>query len=155
RVLRLPGFLHRKDPTRPHMVRIVENSGRRYTREEILRAFPEIEIIPPRKPAWLANDDCDERVVEALRVIPADDRDIWLQIGMALKDELGDRGRPIWDSWSATCSEKFRDRDQERTWRSFRRNGIGIGTLFYHAQWHGWAPPRRERSTSSSAGAAS
>jgi hypothetical protein len=28
RVLRIPGFLHRKDPTQPHMVRIVEDSGR-------------------------------------------------------------------------------------------------------------------------------
>src|SRR5262249_45283689 len=43
RVLRLPGFLHRKDPTRPHMVRIVQESGRRYTREEIMRAFPSVE----------------------------------------------------------------------------------------------------------------
>src|SRR5215831_8230963 len=43
RVLRLPGFLHRKDPTRAHMVRIVESGGRRYTREEIIRAFPPIE----------------------------------------------------------------------------------------------------------------
>src|SRR5262249_32305626 len=52
-------------------------------------------------------------------------------------------------------SSKFEHKDQEKTWRSFKRNGITIGTLFHHAQRHGWAPPRRERSTSSSAGAAS
>jgi hypothetical protein len=42
------------------------------------------------------------------------------------------------------CPDKFRDRDQGHAWRSFRRNGIGIGTLFYQAQRNGWAPGRRE-----------
>jgi hypothetical protein len=41
RVLRVPGFLHRKTTT-PHLVRIVSQSGRRYTRKEILAAFPPI-----------------------------------------------------------------------------------------------------------------
>ena len=148
RVLRLPGFLHRKDPTRSHMVRIVEDSGRRYGREEIMRAFPPVERETHRiSNEWRANDGDGERIADALRTIPADDREIWLQVGMALKDELGDRGRLMWDNWSATCPDKFKDRDQDRTWRSFRRNGIGIGTLFYHAQQHGWSPPRRDPPT--------
>jgi hypothetical protein len=144
RVLRVPGFLHRKDPARPHMVRIVEDNGRRYTREQILQAFPRVEREQTQRNEWRAADRDEERIADALRAIPADDRDVWLQIGMALKDELGDGGRSIWDNWSSTCREKFKDRDQERTWRSFRRNGIGIGTLFWHAQRHGWLPPRRE-----------
>jgi Primase C terminal 2 (PriCT-2)/RepB DNA-primase N-terminal domain len=150
RVLRLPGFTHRKDPTRPHMVRIVEAGGRRYTREEILRAFPPV-VHEARHTSseWRAADCDEERIGDALRAIPANDRDIWLQVGMALKDELGDRGRAIWDHWSATCPDKFRDRDQDKTWRSFRRNGIGVGTLFYHAQQHGWSPPRTPRSATS------
>jgi putative DNA primase/helicase len=144
RVLRVPGFLHRKDPTQPHMVRIVEEGGSRYTRAEIMRAFPPVEHEARRTSSeWRAADCDEERIADALRVIPADDRSVWLQVGMALKDELGDRGRAIWDHWSATCPKKFKDRDQDKTWRSFRRNGIGIGTLFYHAQQHGWALPRR------------
>jgi len=79
-----------------------------------------------------------------LRVIPADDREIWLQIGMALKDELGDGGRSLWDNWSASCREKFKDRDQDKAWRSFKRNGITIGTLFHYAQRNGWSPPRND-----------
>ena len=141
RVLRLPGFLHRKDATQPHMVGIVEDSGRRYTRAEIIRAFPPIEREKPKpqvRSEWHANNCDEERIADALRAIPADDRDVWLQIGMALKDELGDGGRSIWDSWSATCPDKFKERDQDKTWRSFRRNGIGIGTLFHHAKKHGW-----------------
>jgi len=156
RVLRVPGFLHRKDPTRPYMVRMVENNGRRYTREEILRAFPPVEREKPRREREFQPGDCDEeRIADALCVIPADDRDIWLQIGMALKDELGDRGRALWDNWSAS-SNKFNAKDQEKTWRSFRRNGIGVGTLFYHAQLNGWSPPRRDSAASAaSAGTAS
>jgi hypothetical protein len=43
RVLRVPGFLHRKNPAQPHMVKIVEASGARYTRDQIMRAFPPVE----------------------------------------------------------------------------------------------------------------
>ena len=40
RVLRVPGFYHQK--REPFLVRIVEASGERYSREEILRAFPRL-----------------------------------------------------------------------------------------------------------------
>jgi hypothetical protein len=40
RVLRVPGFLHRKST--PHLVQIVSAPGHRYSREQILRAFPPI-----------------------------------------------------------------------------------------------------------------
>ena len=43
-MLRLPGFLHRKNPAEPHMVRVVGGCRRRYTRAQILAAFP-----PPAK----------------------------------------------------------------------------------------------------------
>src|SRR5262245_6028552 len=42
RVLRVPGFLHRKNGD-PYLVHIVEASGKRYTRAQILAAFPPIE----------------------------------------------------------------------------------------------------------------
>jgi RepB DNA-primase from phage plasmid len=41
RVLRVPGFLHRKNET--HLVQLVEASGKRYSRAEILAAFPPVE----------------------------------------------------------------------------------------------------------------
>jgi hypothetical protein len=43
RVLRVPGFLHRKNPAERHMVHVVGGNRRRYTREEILAAFPPFE----------------------------------------------------------------------------------------------------------------
>ena len=41
RVLRVPGFFHKK--AEPYLVTIVEASGKRYSREELLEAFPPIE----------------------------------------------------------------------------------------------------------------
>ena len=43
RVLRVPGFLHRKNPEEPRMVRVVGGNRLRYTREQILAAFPPFE----------------------------------------------------------------------------------------------------------------
>jgi Primase C terminal 2 (PriCT-2) len=50
---------------------------------------------------------------------------------------LGDSGRPLWDDWSRR-SAKYHERDQEQTWRSLRREGIAIGTLFHLAKQAGW-----------------
>ena len=55
RVLRLPGFLHRKNPAAPFMVRIVKASGARYTREQIMKAFPPVDrIVAARRRARTA-----------------------------------------------------------------------------------------------------
>lgn len=76
-------------------------------------------------------------VRQALACIPAEDREDWRVVGMALKAEFGDAGRGLWDSWSQQ-SAKFNDKDQEKVWRSFRREGLGIGSLFHLAIGYGW-----------------
>ena len=43
RVLRVPGFLHRKDRNGPHLVRVVSSPGWRYPRQQIVDAFPPVE----------------------------------------------------------------------------------------------------------------
>jgi hypothetical protein len=60
RVLRLPGFLHRKrEPF--FRVRIIEAPGHRYSRADILKAFPQLpERAPPPARAW--RGDCDARL---------------------------------------------------------------------------------------------
>lgn len=137
RVLRLPGFLHRK--AEPHLVHIIEATGVIYTRDEILAAFPPVERSQKTtaQPEWKPRDDDDARIRDAIQHINADDRDLWLQVGMAIKAHMGDAGRHLWDDWSRR-SAKFNERDQGAAWRSFRRNGIGIGTLFHHAKQAGW-----------------
>jgi hypothetical protein len=56
RVLRVPGFLHRKD--KPQLVKIREASGRRYMRAQILAAFPPVAPVAPT---------ISERAVAAIR----------------------------------------------------------------------------------------
>jgi hypothetical protein len=47
-------------------------------------------------------------------------------------------GKELARTWSATCAEKFRDRDFEAAWRSFKPGGgITLGTLFETARRHG------------------
>jgi Protein of unknown function (DUF3987)/Primase C terminal 2 (PriCT-2)/RepB DNA-primase from phage plasmid len=146
RVLRFPGFLHRKGKT-PHLVRIVEASGRRYSRVEIIAAFPLVkrEKKAHTERAWTPHGDDERRICTALYSINAEDRNVWLQCGMAIKDHFGDSGRSLWDDWSRQ-SDKYNDSDQERTWRSFKRNGITIGTLFYYAKQAGWKDEHRGQS---------
>jgi hypothetical protein len=142
RVLRVPGFFHRKTNT-PHLVHTVQTNGRRYSRAEIIAAFPPLErqkkiyAFHRREP----RDGDEARIRDALDSINADDRDLWLQCGMALKDELQEAGRPLWDEWSRQ-SVKYNEQDQDAAWRSFRSNGIGIGTVFYHARRAGWRDER-------------
>ena len=121
----------------------------RYTRAEILAAFPPVER--PKKESksqqrtW-SNDDRAELELarDALRHINADDREVWLQCGMALKERFGDAGRPLWDNWSAGSS-KYEERDQDKTWRLIgRRDGITIATLFHYAQQAGWTGNGRQ-----------
>jgi RecA-family ATPase len=74
-----------------------------------------------------------------LAYIPADDRDIWIEIGQALHAHLGERGRDTWDTWSATCPEKYDAGDAERVWKSFgKRDGRTIASLFARAIKGGW-----------------
>jgi Primase C terminal 2 (PriCT-2)/RepB DNA-primase from phage plasmid len=146
RVLRVPGFLHRKDPDNPHMVRISIATGRRYTRAEILAAFPPLERKAGNGAAnghlnfTRADVDVElERARDALRYIPADDYDTWVTMGMALENRFGEKGRPLWDDWSAR-SDKYDARDQELKWRSFSGSGLTIATLFHRARQAGWRP---------------
>lgn len=67
----------------------------------------------------------------ALRKVPADDRDTWLRVGMALHSTgEPDRAFQLWCEWSQS-SPKYDARDQMRVWRSFR--GRGIDGVTYRA----------------------
>lgn len=105
---------------------------------------------------WSAAEEA--RIRSALGAIPAScGRDQWLQVGMALHAlgwggfasgggsgaETGgfddDRGFALWAEWSRTGGEKYQgDHDLETRWRSFRRSGVTIGTLFHMAREAGW-----------------
>jgi putative DNA primase/helicase len=84
------------------------------------------------------GDDTYARVADALRHIPADDRDSWLRIAMAVKSELGDSGFSIWDEWSRTA-DNYNERDARDVWRSIKSGPVQIGTLFHIARQHGYS----------------
>ena len=106
-----------------------------------------------REPGELDEDDTLptepdlERIAAALAVIPADERETWFRVGMALRDEFAgdEEGFALWDEWSQT-SGKYDDDDQRRVWESFSRDRVGqrvtIATVFALAKKHAPAKPK-------------
>ena len=112
RILRLAGSWRMKDPEAPWQVRIIAETDKRYTRSEIMAAFPPIE----RKQrdtdkqvralkAGTAHIGAElERIDGALRAIPPNVKyATWLTIGMALHDYL-EATKPGWRG--GTCGPK-------------------------------------------------
>ena len=65
------------------------------------------------------------------------DYDVWLHIGMALKEGLEDGGFELWDDWSQRSSKYIPDEMQYK-WDSFKRSGITLGSLFHIAMENGF-----------------
>ena len=56
--------------------------------------------------------------------------DEWLAVGMALKDAGGSFAE--WDQWSRRDAKRYREKEMQSKWNSFRGNGsgsVGIGTI--------------------------
>lgn len=87
----------------------------------------------------------EEWLKSALSYINAEDYDMWLHIGMALKqwDDKGNghgRGFALWDEWSSASSKYPGRRKLQAKWRSFgRRGGVNLATLFAHAKRAGFS----------------
>jgi phage/plasmid-associated DNA primase len=84
---------------------------------------------------------------EAMWALPpeaADDYDIWITIGQTLHS-LDESLLDNWDEWSKQ-SEKYREGECHRRWRSFSKDGgRGLGSLIHIAQEHGWKPSQEHR----------
>lgn len=74
-----------------------------------------------------------------------DDRDEWLQVGMALHAEFGADALDAWDRWSAQA-RSYDAKAVRASWRGFRARagGVGIGTLIKLAQAGGWRWPAQD-----------
>ena len=85
----------------------------------------------------------DARTVSDLRSalmhMRADDYQLWIDIGLALR-ELGEVGRGLWMDWSAT-SEKFKPPVAAKKWESFNPSSTGYQAVFAKAQAQGWINP--------------
>ena len=126
------------------------DTGKPYRWERpIVRELVDLGIGPPisirqdaRPAAEEAEDEWDwakpdpdwPRIRKALgKIKDASDRDTWLKIGFALKDvssgseEHAAEGFRLWCKWSQRCPEKYSEKAQRATWRSFKRSGTGVG----------------------------
>lgn len=80
----------------------------------------------------------------ALAFVSSDDRDVWVRVGMALKDEFGDEAFEAWDSWSAQ-SDKYDAKAVKQSWRGFKIGGkVGIGSLIHEAQTRGFVMEKED-----------
>ncbi len=68
--------------------------------------------------------------------------DSWIKIGMAFKSELGSTGLPLWKYYSEQTYEEYNELMHNKTWKSFQKDGIGMGTLIH------WALEDTEQETS-------
>src|SRR5688500_6990928 len=83
----------------------------------------------------------EARIREALACVPADERGLWLRIGMAIKSALGEDGFDTWDSWSQK-SASYSAADARTVWRSIDPDGrVKLGTLFFEASRYGYVHP--------------
>jgi putative DNA primase/helicase len=82
-----------------------------------------------------------EEIRAALAHVPPDlPREEWVRVAMAIKSELGEAGRELFDSWSAG-GKTYDSRAVRSTWKSVKSGGgVTIGTLFEMAKAGGYQP---------------
>jgi hypothetical protein len=87
------------------------------------KSFSASEDLRPDRPIRVTEQTKIE-LLQALAVIPADERDTWHRVGMALHSTGEfDWGFRVWSEWSAQ-SPKYDPVDQIRVWRSFKARGL-------------------------------
>ena len=112
----------------------IRSLGRGVVGESPTVAAPAAAPIDPRRKASAGA---------ALEYIASDDRETWLQVGMAIHQEMPTQdGFDLWAQWSS-ASPKFDAQDQLRVWRSFKRRPLGenrvdLTMIFATAQRAGW-----------------
>lgn len=82
-------------------------------------------------------------ITEALGFIPADDREIWVRMAIAVKTELGDPGFDIWNAWSQSSSA-YIEKDARDVWKSIKNpdGPLTIASLFGEAKANGYQAKR-------------
>lgn len=78
-----------------------------------------------------------DRTREALSFVPADDRETWWRMGMAVKAELGEPGFDLWDEWSQGA-DNYRPADARDVWKSIHVGQVTMASLIHEAKAHGW-----------------
>ncbi|WP_108473176.1 bifunctional DNA primase/polymerase [Rhodanobacter thiooxydans] len=85
-------------------------------------------------------------LADALTVLDADSRDQWIAAGAALRS-LGEAGRELWVSWSATSDKHNADTDPD-TFETIGHDSTGPAAIFAAAARNGWQNPAAMRRAS-------
>ncbi len=97
---------------------------------------------PRRAHPDIIMDGDEQEARGALMVVPSDDYDTWIKVGLGLKNAFGNAGYTAWEEWSARSS-KFGGAELTReVWDSLKPDGtLTLGTVFFLAQQRGWNGP--------------
>lgn len=109
----------------------LRSSLRARTKPEDARDDDEGPIITPKTIVDLRD---------ALRVIDADERDLWVRLGHALKalpGKYAEDGKALWLEWS-TKSPKFDEADALAKWDTFKPTNTDHRAVFAEAKRCGW-----------------
>jgi hypothetical protein len=72
---------------------------------------------------------------KALNYLPSDDYGTWITVGFALKS--AGLSFELWDEWSQNSNNYVPGECSEK-WKTFKRNEVGLGTVFYLAKQNGF-----------------
>jgi hypothetical protein len=99
----------------------------------------------PTAPLRFADNDDLARAAQALTHISLSEGDYqeWIDMGMALQAGFGEAGFNVWVNWSATQPGFKDEADCRAHWRTFKNQGITLGTLFHKAAQNGYRPPTK------------
>jgi hypothetical protein len=84
----------------------------------------------------------ENEVREALKFVAADDYEIWIKFGLAIKNNLGTAAFDIWDEWAKSSSKYDSYEQSVEAWDGLEPDGsLTIGTVFQLAKDRGWDGP--------------
>lgn len=84
-----------------------------------------------------------EQAINGLTYIDSSDRETWVKIAFALKDEYGELAEDAFLDWSATAPN-FCTKAALATWKSAKQGSVKIGSLIHIAKQGGWQFSRPE-----------
>lgn len=133
RVMRLPGFLHQKEPLSPYLVHPLQSGEHpAFTFEEFRSALEAAETIHCPKPdpkarpgredsddaraADLARDEKMLRHLTGLGTLDLAEYKSWIDLGIALKNSHGEEGFPLWHVLSAEADNYEDEENCRKAW---------------------------------------
>lgn len=104
---------------------------------------PRTDSTAPRQTAEMHPLEIAE-LQSALLTFPSDDRDVWVQTGMALHATGDDaNGFQLWHDWSSTSTKYQGESDCRKTWASFHEklDGVTVASIYQRATKAHWQRP--------------